>query len=110
MEFVNVRYHIGESEGTTVISFEGILDVSNGRVVRTVLMDLVGKAHRIVVDLSGVVEADTVLAANLVEAAQAARERSISLVLRGVAPAVRRVLEVSRLCGVLAFEPGTAAC
>jgi anti-anti-sigma factor len=106
-----VRYEIGESNGATVVSFEGSLTLKSGRKVRKILMDLMTRARRIVIDLSGVVEADTTLAANLAEAMHEAQARSVALVLRGVAPSVRRVLELSRLTEVLLEEPGAVrAC
>ncbi len=103
-----MRYQIGESEGAMVVRFEGALTLASGRKVRKVLMDLISRTGRVVIDLSGVVEADTTLAANLAEAMHEAQARSIALVLRGVAPSVRKVLELSRLTGVLLEEPARA--
>ncbi len=99
-----MQYRIRESGEATVIVFEGSLDLSCGRKVREILVELVTRARELIIDLSGVVTADSVLAANLAEAAQLARARSASIVLRGVAPAIQKILELARLSQIFPVE------
>ena len=101
-----MQYRIKESEEATVIAFEGALDLSCGRKVREILVEWVNRARELVIDLSGVATADSVLAANLAEAAQLARARSASIVLLGVAPAIQKILELARLSQIFPVERG----
>ena len=102
-----MNYRIKENGEAAVIAFEGDLDVHTGRKVREVLVQLATHVRELVIDLSGVAAADTVLAANLAEAAHLARSREASIVLRGVAPAIQKILDLTRLTQIFGIETRT---
>lgn len=65
--------------------------------------------RRLVIDLSGVPYMDSSGVATLVEALQAARKSGAKLVLCGLTPRVRSILEISRLDTVFSIVADRAA-
>lgn len=91
-------------EGTVVVTFEGIMDICQGRAVRDLLLHCVKGARSLFIDLSGVPLADTSAVANLVEIFHAARKRNVEFALVAVTPAVMQILDVARLGTVFPFH------
>ncbi len=90
-------------DGTLMLT--GRFDGRSTALVRDLLYARIDEGGDVVVDLSGVDSVD-VTALRLLAAAGALLERDgRSLVLRGCAPAVRRLLAVSRLRTRLQVEP-----
>lgn len=90
-------------DGTLVLT--GRFDGRSTAQVRDLLYALIDEGGDVVVDLAGVDSVD-VTALRLLAAAGALLDREgRTLVLRGCAPAVRRLLAVSRMRTLLQVEP-----
>ena len=90
--------HTVREEGDVVIaSFEGEVDLEHSPKAREVLLDCVGRASKVLVDLSGVTYIDSSGVASLVEAFQRAKKGGVGFALVSVNAPALRVLELARL-------------
>jgi len=90
--------HSVRQEGDAVIaSFRGDVDLEHSPKAREVLLDCVGRARKVLVDLSGVSYIDSSGVASLVEAFQRARKSGVEFALVSVNAPALRVLELARL-------------
>ena len=94
-----MEHSFREEPGGVVVSFAGEIDLEHSPTARKALLDSIGRIRRgsIVVDLEAVSYIDSSGIASLVEAFQKARQQGTPFGLAMVSPAVRRVLELSRL-------------
>jgi anti-sigma B factor antagonist len=89
---------------TSVVSFQGEVDLENSPTAREVLLDRVRRGRDLVVDLSGVSYIDSSGIASLVEAFQEARKQGTRFALAAVSPSALRVFELARLDQVFAIH------
>ena len=101
-----MEHSVREELGGVVVSFTGEIDLEHSPTARKALLDSIGRIRRgsIVVDLEAVSYIDSSGIASLVEAFQKARQQGTPFGLAVVSPAVRRVLELSRLDKVFAIH------
>jgi anti-sigma B factor antagonist len=92
-----MKHEIKEEKGTTVISFEGDVDLDSSPEARKVLLDCVGRKLPVFVDLSAVTYIDSSGVASLVEAIQTAKKEGCEFSLVSVSTAALRVLQLARL-------------
>lgn len=85
-------------EGTHhIVSLNGEVDLESSPKARQVLLDVVGREKKVLVDLSGVTYMDSSGIASLVEAYQCAKKQGAEFSLIRVNPAALRVLHLARL-------------
>ncbi len=101
-----MEHSVREELGGIVVSFAGEIDLEHSPTARKALLDSIERIRRgrIVVDLEAVSYIDSSGIASLVEAFQKARQQGTPFGLAVVSPAVRRVLELSRLDKVFAIH------
>jgi len=92
-----MQHEVREEGGAVVVALTGEIDLEHSPKAREVLLECVGRACPILVDLSGVEYIDSSGVASLVEALQQAKGRGGSLALVSVSPSAMRVLELARL-------------
>jgi anti-sigma B factor antagonist len=95
-----------EQDGVTTVRIRGDLDYQGGSELRELLKTLTAKAtgrQRIVLDLSQVPFIDSYGLLALISGQKAALQQHGELVLSGVTPQVRRVLQGTRLDRVFTF-------
>ena len=92
-----MQHEVREEGGSVVVSFQGEIDLEHSPRAREVLLECVGRACPVLVDLSGVEYIDSSGVASLVEALQQAKSQGNSLTLASVSPSAMRVLELARL-------------
>lgn len=92
-----MKHKIREENGTTIIAFEGSIDLDMSPDARRVLLKCVGLERPLLVDLSLVEYIDSSGVASLVESFQSARKRGGAFALVSVSSAVLRVLQLARL-------------
>ncbi len=88
---------ITEEGDVVVVALKGDIDLEFSFHAREVLLEAVGEALAVVVDMSGVGMVDSSGVASLLEAFQAARKRGKGFVLAAVGQPVIRVLKLARL-------------
>lgn len=83
----------------TIFDINGHIDLANSPELRkTLLKELKEtKTPRVILNLTGVRYIDSSGVASLVEALKAARDQGLRLILYGLSPAAREVLQLSRL-------------
>lgn len=101
-------HSVREEQGCLVVAFSGEVDLEHSPKAREVLLAAVGKKQSVFVDLSGVSYIDSSGVASLVEAYQAARQKSVGFGLVSVNPAALRVLELARLDKVFTIHGSLA--
>ncbi len=94
-----MEHSVREERGSLIVSFDGEIDLEHSPIARKALLDSIGRARSggVVVDLERVSYIDSSGIASLVEAFQKARQQGTPFGLAVISPAVRRVLELSRL-------------
>jgi len=92
-----MEHTVRSEQGGHVVAFSGEVDLESSPVARTILLEVVGKASNVFVDLTGVTYMDSSGIASLVEAYQQAKKTSVGFVLVSASPAVVRVLHMARL-------------
>ncbi len=90
---------------TSVVRFEGDVDLEHSPVARRVLLDCVEAGRHVVVDMSAVAYIDSSGIASLVEALQGARRRGTRFTLAAVSPAALRIFQLARLDKVFTIHP-----
>jgi anti-sigma B factor antagonist len=103
-----MEHSLREEGGALIAAFCGEVDLENSPKVREVLLSAVGRARKVLVDLSGVDYIDSSGVASLVEALQKAKKGGVSFALVSVNPAARRVLELARLDRVFTIHESLA--
>ena len=86
-----------ELHGTTIVDVTGDIDMSTSPSFRKALLDSLGKAARLAVNLTEVRYVDSSGIASLVEVLKAARNTDKRLVLFGLNEPVHEVLQLTRL-------------
>ncbi len=99
-----MQHELREDGERLVISFQGDLDLQSSPGARRVLLECVGRAQSVLVDLSAVPYLDSSGVASLVEAYQLSRSRGTSFALVSVSPRALRVLELARLDKVFSIH------
>lgn len=92
----------------TIVALSGEVDLDSSSKVRKTLLECVGAAEAVVVDMSGVSYIDSSGVASLVEAYQAAKKRKTPFSLAHVSQAAMRVFELARLDKVFTIHPSIA--
>jgi anti-sigma B factor antagonist len=92
-----MRHKLEEREGATIAAFEGEMDLDSSPKARAVLLDCVGRAAKVLVDLSAVTYIDSSGIASMVEAFQDARKKDKEFALAAVSEPALRVLQLARL-------------
>lgn len=100
---------VTEDGDILVVSFSGEVDLEYSVHARKVLLDAVGRAGGVVVDLSKVSMIDSSGLASLLEAFQNARKRGKGFVLAGAENSIIRVFKLARLDTVFAIEDDVEA-
>ena len=87
---------------TTIFDISGDVDMSNSPELRKALLDEIRKAKtpRVVLNLTDVKYIDSSGVASLVEGLKASRDMKSRLVIFGLSPSAREVLQLSRLLKV----------
>lgn len=99
-----MKYEIRESDGHTVVTFEGDIDLDTSPAARKALLDCVGRGKPVLVDMSRVSYIDSSGVASLVESYQAARKAALGFALVAVGEAPMRVFQLARLDKVFQFH------
>jgi anti-sigma B factor antagonist len=93
-----------------VLTPKGEIDMARSPVLRKALGEAMkGRPAKVLLDLSGVPYMDSSGLATLVEALQNARKSQITLLLCGLTPRVRSILEIARLNSVFTLHENRAA-
>jgi anti-sigma B factor antagonist len=92
---ISARY----SDNTTIFDVSGDIDLANSPEVRKALLREVREKRtpRVVMNLSNVRYIDSSGVASLVEGLKASRDLNLRLILFGLSPSAREVLQLSRL-------------
>ena len=87
------------SDNTTIFDVSGDIDLANSPEVRKALLREVREKRtpRVVMNLSNVRYIDSSGVASLVEGLKASRDLNLRLILFGLSPSAREVLQLSRL-------------
>jgi anti-sigma B factor antagonist len=88
------------NKGTTIIDVTGHIDLSSSPALRKTLLDSIASTGRLAINLAEVKYIDSSGIASLLEVLKEARNTKKKLVLFGLTPAVREVLQLTRLSGV----------
>lgn len=99
-----VDLRVESDDGSTVVWVAGELDIASVPALRDALFRAVDGPGDVVLDVSDVVFCDASTLAVLVNARNRARARGGRLVVRHPPPAMRRVIDVTRLDGILDVE------
>jgi anti-sigma B factor antagonist len=83
----------------TILDISGDIDLANSPAMRKVLLGEIKDKHtpKVLLNLKNVRYIDSSGIASLVEGLKAARDSGARLILYGLSPSVREVLELSRL-------------
>jgi anti-sigma B factor antagonist len=92
-----MKYETNDVEGVTVVALEGDVDLESSPIARRLLLDLIARSCRLVVDLSRVGYMDSSGVASLVEALQSARKRGCGFIVAATGDSVLRVIRLARL-------------
>ena len=88
---------IVEEGDIAVVTLKGDLDLEHSNRMRQNLLDILGKARAVIVDLAGVTMIDSSGIASLLEGFQKARKKGKDFVLAAPGDPVIRVLKLARL-------------
>ena len=91
---------IRETEQTIILDVEGNVDLRNSPAMRKALLDNLKKSARVIVNLEKVPYIDSSGIATLVEGLKASQNLKNRLLLAGLSPMARKVLELTRLTTV----------
>jgi len=103
-----MEHSVREEGGAAIASFRGDVDLEHSPKAREVLLDLVGRSRKVLVDLSGVNYIDSSGVASLVEAFQRAKKAGVDFALVSVNAPALRVLELARLDKVFTIHASVA--
>jgi anti-sigma B factor antagonist len=94
-----VQISARHSDNTTIFDVSGDIDLANSPEVRKALLREVREKRtpRVVMNLSNVRYIDSSGVASLVEGLKASRDLNLRLILFGLSPSAREVLQLSRL-------------
>jgi anti-sigma B factor antagonist len=94
-----VQISARQSEGSVVLDISGDIDLANSPTMRKALLSEIKEKHtrRVFLNLRNVRYMDSSGIASLVEGLKASRDQGSRLILYGLNPAVREVMELSRL-------------
>jgi anti-sigma B factor antagonist len=101
---------VSHTEGRTVASVRGEIDIATAPVLRSALTEAAGGDHlgvggvRLTVDFANVSFIDASGLGVLVGAARRARRDGSELVLRNPSPAMMRLLDITKLVDVFTIE------
>lgn len=99
-----MKHEIQELEGSTVVVFEGDIDLSTSPDARKILLDCVGKGKPVIADLSGLNYIDSSGVASLIEALQGSKQAGQGFALANVSDSAMRVLQLANLDKVFAIH------
>ena len=87
------------SQGWVIFDLAGDIDLANSPAMRKVLLTEIKEKHsrKVFLNLTNVRYIDSSGIASLVEGLKASRDNGARLILYGLSPAVREVMELSRL-------------
>jgi anti-sigma B factor antagonist len=103
-----MEHSIREEAGALIAVLRGEVDLEHSPKAREILLDCVGRAKKVLVDLSGVDYIDSSGVASLVEAFQRARKSDVDFALAAVNAPALRVLELARLDKVFTIHASVA--
>ncbi len=86
-----------EAGDLVIVALKGDIDLEHSGKVREALLEAVGPARGVIVDMSGVTMIDSSGVASLLEAFQTARKRGKDFILAAAGDPVMRVLKLARL-------------
>jgi anti-sigma B factor antagonist len=92
-----MRHSVKDERGSLVVSFSGDVDLEHSPQARQVLLELVGRKRRVLVDMAGVDYIDSSGIASLVEAFQKAKKTGSGFALAAPSAGALRVLQLARL-------------
>ena len=92
-----MKHDVTERKGTTIVALKGEIDLDNSPAARKLLLENIGGASQVLVDLSGVTYIDSSGVASLVEALQTSKKTGTGFALAAASEPTRRVLELARL-------------
>ena len=95
--FFGIGLSIVEEGDIAVVTLKGDLDLEHSNRMRQNLLDILGKARAVIVDLAGVTMIDSSGIASLLEGFQEARKKGKDFVLAAPGDPVVRVLKLARL-------------
>lgn len=95
------------SQGWVIFDLSGDIDLANSPAMRKVLLTEIKEKHsrKVFLNLTNVRYIDSSGIASLVEGLKAARDNGARLILYGLSPAVREVMELSRLQKIFEIYP-----
>ena len=92
------------NKGTTVVDVVGHIDLGTSPVLRKTLLDALKGTQRLAANLVDVAYIDSSGIASLLEVLKEARSSKKHFVLFGLTPAVREVLQLTRLTGIFEIQ------
>jgi anti-sigma B factor antagonist len=95
------------SQGWVIFDLAGDIDLANSPAMRKVLLTEIKEKHsrKVFLNLTNVRYIDSSGIASLVEGLKASRDTGARLILYGLSPAVREVMELSRLQKIFEIYP-----
>ena len=100
LEAAGAKIRIDRSGAQSIVSVSGRIGVDSAPPLLSVLLDLIQKSSRLVIDVTRVTRLDTAGLAVLLEAVSSARDHSVSLRLTGVSGQPRKLAELTELDGI----------
>ncbi|MGE5327614.1 MAG: STAS domain-containing protein [Deltaproteobacteria bacterium] len=88
---------IREADQTIILDVEGNVDLKHSPMMRKALLDNLKKSARVIVNLEKVPYIDSSGIASLVEGLKASQDLKNRLLLAGLSPMARKVLELTNL-------------
>ena len=92
------------NKGTTIVDVVGHIDLGTSPAVRKTLLEALKGGDRLAINLAEVKYIDSSGIASLLEVLKEARNTKKHLILFGLTPAVREVLQLTRLTGVFEIQ------
>ena len=92
-----MQYNTREEGGYKLLELSGEIDLHYSPQARKQILDLLGKGHSLLVDLSAVEYIDSSGVASLVEGFQLSKNKDLKFGLIGVSDAAMQVLQLARL-------------
>jgi anti-sigma B factor antagonist len=92
------------NSGTTIVDVAGHIDLGTSPALRKTILEALKGADRMGINLAAVKYIDSSGIASLLEVLKEARKTKKRLVLFGLTPAVREVLQLTRLTGVFEIQ------
>ena len=88
---------IVEEDDIVVVTLQGDIDLEQSSRMRQILLDILGDARAVIIDLAGVTMIDSSGVASLLEGIQEARKKGKDFILAAPGDPVMRVLNLARL-------------